>query len=68
MNSNKGNFISGIFLGMILGIFLLGVLSLTIPERFKGVDRLLNSGEYRIDTTVRIHDNDTIYYYEFVKI
>jgi hypothetical protein len=39
-------------LGLVAGILVLGMLLVTWPESFRGTDKLLNSGKYRIDTTV----------------
>lgn len=38
--------------GLLAGILALGILLMLWPESSRGADKLLNSGKYRIDTTV----------------
>jgi len=61
MEEYFGIFISGLFLGMLLGVLL-------IECRVEDVGTdLLNDPRYTIDTTVSIHNSDTTYFYKFIK-
>lgn len=65
-------FISYIFIGFLIGfligfIFTLSLIDCTI-EKTIYADKLLNSGEYSIDTIYTINKADTTIKYKFIKI
>lgn len=64
----KTDFTYGVLAGFLLGVIFMGVITLCAPEILHGTEILLNSGDYRIDTTTIIHNTDTAYKYEFIKI
>lgn len=67
-NDFKNGLISGEVVGLIVGLMIVIFVSMFRPESLASTNKLLNSGNYRIDTIIIINNTDTIYKYKFVKI
>jgi len=63
-----GLFMLGAFLSICFGTLFYALINLHNPSPIDYANEFINSTEYTIDTTMMIHNNDTMYYYKFVKI